>query len=56
MSLAVSAVNGCEACVRAHEATVRAEGLTAEQVWEAVRIASTLAGAAQAIGVVETLG
>mgnify|MGYP001686485281 FL=1 len=42
--------------MRAHEATVRAEGLTTEQVWEAVRIASTLAGAAQAIGVVETLG
>ena len=54
-SLAASAVNGCEACVRAHEATVRAEGLTIEQVWEAVRIAATLTGVAQAISVVETL-
>ena len=55
-SLAVSAVNGCEKCVSAHDATVRAEGLSTEQVWEAVRIASTLAGVAQAIGVVESLG
>jgi len=41
-SLAVSTINGCEKCVTAHEATVRGEGLSTEQVWEAVRIAATL--------------
>ena len=40
----------------AHDATVRGEGLSTEQVWEAVRIAATVQGAAQAIEVVETLG
>lgn len=55
-SLAVSTINGCEKCVVSHEATVRAEGLSTEQVWEAVRIAGTLAGVAQAIAAVETLG
>lgn len=55
-SLAVSTINGCEACVSAHDATVRGEGLTTEQVWEAVRIAATLAGVAQAVTIVETLG
>jgi len=55
-SLTVSAINGCEKCVSSHDATARAEGLTTEQVWEAVRIAATIQGVAQAIGVVETLG
>lgn len=55
-ALAVSSINGCEACVASHAATVRGEGLTTEQVWEAVRIAATVQGAAQAIQVVETLG
>lgn len=55
-SLAVSTINGCEKCVTAHEATVRSEGLSAEQVWEAVRIAGTLVGVAQAVAAVETLG
>ena len=54
-SLAVSTINGCEKCVTAHEATVRGEGLSTEQVWEAVRIAATLTGVAQAVVVVETL-
>ena len=54
-SLAVSTINGCEKCINAHEATVRGEGLSTEQIWEAVRIASTLVGVAQAIGVVEAL-
>ena len=53
--LAVSTSNGCEKCINAHEATVRGEGLSTEQIWEAVRIASTLVGVAQAIGVVEAL-
>lgn len=55
-NLAVSSVNGCEQCLDSHEATVRGEGLSTEQVWEAIRIAGTLAGAAQAVEIVETLG
>lgn len=54
-SLAVSTINGCERCVTSHDATVRGEGLSTEQVWEAVRIAATVQGAAQAVQVVETL-
>lgn len=48
-SLAVSAVNGCGACVAAHEKVVREGGLTAEAVQSAVRIAAVIHGAAVAI-------
>lgn len=41
-SLAVSAINGCGACVTAHEKVVRQHGLTAEQVQAAVRIAAVV--------------
>ena len=47
--LAVSAINGCEMCIRSHEAVVLEGGLTEEQVHDAIRIASTIAGAAVAI-------
>jgi len=47
--LAVSAVNGCEMCVRSHEAVVVAAGLSADQVHDAVRIAATLHGVAVAL-------
>jgi lipoyl-dependent peroxiredoxin subunit D len=40
--LAVSAINGCGACLDSHEKVVRAAGLTAEQVQAAVRIAATV--------------
>lgn len=55
-SLAVSAINGCQDCVASHAATLATEALSTEQVWEAVRIAATVQGAAQAVSVVETLG
>ena len=42
MSLAVSAVNGCEQCVKSHEASLMALGATEEQVWDAIRIASVV--------------
>lgn len=42
MSLAVSAVNGCEQCVKSHEASLIALGSTEEQVWDAIRIASVV--------------
>ena len=45
-SLAVSAINGCEACMRAHEKVVREGGLTQDQVHDAVRIAATVQAAA----------
>ena len=41
-SLAVSAVNGCGLCIAAHEKVLRAEGITAEQVQAAVRIAAVV--------------
>jgi len=46
--LAVSAVNGCETCVRSHEANVVEQGLTPDHVLDAVRIASTVHAAALA--------
>jgi lipoyl-dependent peroxiredoxin subunit D len=48
-SLAVSAINGCENCLRAHEAEVLSGGLTEEHVHDAVRIAATLHAAAVAL-------
>ena len=44
--LAVSAINGCEMCIRSHEAVVIDGGLTEEHVHDAVRIAATVHGAA----------
>ncbi|APR81232.1 Alkylhydroperoxidase protein D [Minicystis rosea] len=41
-SLAVSAINGCEMCLRAHEQAVIAGGLTEEHVHDALRIAATI--------------
>jgi alkyl hydroperoxide reductase subunit D len=48
-SLAVSAINGCGACVAAHEKVVRKAGITAEGVQSAVRIAAVLHGIAVAL-------
>jgi lipoyl-dependent peroxiredoxin subunit D len=44
--LAVSAVNGCEACVRSHEQVLVEGGVSEEQVNDAVRIAATVHGLA----------
>lgn len=48
-SMAVSTINGCENCTAAHDAVIRKEGLTKEQAWEAVNVAATVAGVAQAV-------
>lgn len=40
--LAVSAINGCGACIDSHEKILREHGLTAEQVQTAVRIAAVV--------------
>ena len=41
-SLAVSAINGCEMCVQAHEHVVRGKGATPDQVQAVVRIAAVI--------------
>ncbi|MES1178696.1 MAG: carboxymuconolactone decarboxylase family protein [Myxococcales bacterium] len=48
-SLVVSAVNACEACVRAHEAALLQHGTTEDQVHDAIRIASVVHGVAVAL-------
>jgi alkyl hydroperoxide reductase subunit D len=45
-SLAVSAINGCGACMISHERSVLAAGLGEDHVHEAVRIAAVIQGAA----------
>src|SRR5688572_149998 len=47
--LAVSAINGCEMCIRSHEEVVIKGGLTEDQVHDAVRIAATVNAAALSI-------
>jgi alkyl hydroperoxide reductase subunit D len=47
--LAVSAINNCETCVRSHEDAVIRQGLTTDQVHDAVRIAAVVEAAAQAL-------
>jgi lipoyl-dependent peroxiredoxin subunit D len=44
--LAVSAINGCEACVRSHEQVVTEGGVSEDQVHDAIRIAATIQAAA----------
>jgi lipoyl-dependent peroxiredoxin subunit D len=46
LCLAVSAINGCEMCVRSHEEVVLKGGLSEDQVHDAVRIASVVHAAA----------
>jgi alkyl hydroperoxide reductase subunit D len=48
-SLAVSALNACETCVRSHEAKLLQHGATEAQIHDAVRIASVVHGAAVAL-------
>jgi alkyl hydroperoxide reductase subunit D len=52
-SLAASAINGCEACVRAHEKAVVEGHLSEDQVHDAVRIAATIHAAAVALEIAE---
>ncbi len=48
-SLAVSAINGCEMCIRAREKAVTDGGLTPDHVNDAVRIAATIQALAVAL-------
>ncbi len=47
--LAVSAINGCEMCVRSHEKVVIGAGLSKDEVHDAIRIAATMCGVATAL-------
>jgi len=51
-SLAVSAINGCEFCIQAHERIVRDAGITREGVQSAARIAAVIAAAAGVLATV----
>ncbi len=42
ISLAVSAVNGCEMCVKSHEQSVLHAGGTELRIWDAIRLASII--------------
>lgn len=42
ISLAVSAVNGCEMCVNAHEHSLMELGTSEERIFDAIRIASVI--------------
>lgn len=54
-SLAVSAVNGCHHCLEAHENVLRQGGTGREAIFEAIRVASVVAGVGQAIQANEIL-
>jgi alkyl hydroperoxide reductase subunit D len=45
-SLAVSAINGCEVCLKSHEKTLVQHGITEDQINDALRIAATIHAAA----------
>jgi alkyl hydroperoxide reductase subunit D len=49
MSIAVSAVNGCEMCVNAHENSILGLGATEERIFDAVRIASIVTSAGKVL-------
>lgn len=49
MSLAVSAVNGCEMCVNAHEDSLIKLGTTEERIFDAVRIASLVTASSKVL-------
>jgi alkyl hydroperoxide reductase subunit D len=49
MSLAISAINGCEMCVNAHEDSLIKLGTTEERIFDAVRIASLVTSAGKII-------
>lgn len=54
-SFAVSAINGCQACVASHEQVVRDAGVGREQILEALKVASIVAGVAQAVFAADAL-
>lgn len=51
--LAVSAINGCEMCVRSHEEVVIKGGLSEDQVHDAVRVAATIQATAVSLEIAD---
>jgi alkyl hydroperoxide reductase subunit D len=49
LSLAISAINGCEMCVNAHEDSLIKLGTTEERIFDAVRIASIVTATGKVI-------
>lgn len=49
LSLAVSAINGCGACILAHERALRERGMGREAVQSAIRIAATVHAVARVL-------
>ncbi len=49
MSLAVSAVNGCERCVTSHENSVKALGTSEPRIYDSIRLAAVIKGLCTAI-------
>jgi alkyl hydroperoxide reductase subunit D len=49
VSLAVSAVNGCESCVVSHEASLRKLGTSQQRIFDAIRLASIIRGLSVAV-------
>ncbi|BBZ03969.1 alkyl hydroperoxide reductase AhpD [Mycolicibacterium chitae] len=54
-SLAVSAINGCGHCLAAHEKTLRDSDVSRTAIFEAIRLASIVAGVGQALMTTEVL-
>ncbi|WP_162428733.1 carboxymuconolactone decarboxylase family protein [Pontibacter pudoricolor] len=44
MSLAVSAINGCERCITSHEASIMQLGTTEPRIFDAIRVAAVVVG------------
>jgi lipoyl-dependent peroxiredoxin subunit D len=44
MSLAISAINGCERCITSHEASIMQLGTTEPRIFDAIRVAAVVVG------------
>lgn len=49
MSLAISAINGCEMCVNAHENSLIKMGTIEERIFDAIRIASLVTATSKVV-------
>jgi alkyl hydroperoxide reductase subunit D len=49
LSLGISAVNGCQQCVNSHEASVRELGISADKIFDTVRLCAIMVSATKVI-------
>lgn len=49
VSLVISAINGCEQCVKSHEASVLQHGASEERVFDAIRLGAIVRGLSQVL-------